>query len=65
MKTKVTNSDSLSANVSAVYGLPEDGALFHAALHALILREASQCLASLTAAQRNSYYGTHRPEFDL
>jgi len=65
MHTKVTISDSLFANASAVYGLPEDGPLFHAALHALILREAALRLATLTASQRNTYYGAHRPEFDL
>lgn len=65
MQTKVTIDDSLFAHARAVSGLHEAGPLFHAALHALILREAALRLAGLPVSPRNSHFGMHRPDFDL
>ena len=65
MQIKFTIDDSLLAHARALSGLRETGSLVHAALQALIVREASLRLASLPVARRGSHYDVPRPDFDL
>lgn len=65
MHTKFTIDNSLLAHARTLSGLRDTGALVHAALQALIVREASQRLASLPVPYRGSLWGVYHPDFDL